>query len=71
MNTVKLENVSGGYEYVDPDWRVSAWDTPSGTGITCQVFTRHYPYTSVCIRGLESIDAAEAAANHYIMNYIK
>ena len=67
---IKLEELffPGQYEYHDADWSISAWEAPSGTGITCHVFGKHYPYTSVAIRDLKDISAAEEAAAKYIQS---
>ena len=68
MDTIKLreEFFPGQWEYFGPDFSVSAWEAPSGNGITCHVFRKHYPYTSVAIRGLKDIAAAESAATYYM-----
>ena len=54
------------FRYQDNDWRITAYEAPSGRGITCQVFTRHYPYTTVVFREINDIPEAERIASEYI-----
>ena len=70
METFKfVEDADGNHTFVCDDWRISAWEAPSGTGITCHIFSRHYPYTSTVIRGLESFTDAEIVASRFILTH--